>query len=472
MAVDGPFPGPRPREPGRRRALLLGIALLVAYASTLGLHAFGASDYGGDEPHYLLAATSLVEDGDLDVLDEYRSRAYSAFYPYELEPHGVARGGRLLESHGPGFPLLIAPAVALGGPWGAELLMALLMALTGTLSYLLARRAVPDPWALGASLGVALSPPLVAYGTALAPEAPAAAALAGAALLALDLAERPSRAGALGCFAALAVLPWLGPTFLPAGVVIGVMAWRGLTRARRLLLRFVGLEVVALSYILFVAVSAAMYGGSIPYATLTSGDPAAAPSSVLDHLVRSYRLVALLIDREYGLLRWAPIFGLVFVALWLLWRTRTEGLSRVVSSHREAERVAGLCAAALGAQLLAAAFLAPMALGAWFPGRHLLAALPLAVPLVAWGARRLPRVALVLGAIGLAASTWLVVAVRLDHGGLAAARPNAPWGPLEVVFPLFAASPAPYVLAGALGAAVLIVVAVEVWRARRVPTSR
>ena len=60
----------------------------------------------------------------------------------------------------------------------------------------LARRLVPDPWATAAPLVVALSPPALAYATAVYPEMPAAALLAGAALLALRVRERPRRAPA------------------------------------------------------------------------------------------------------------------------------------------------------------------------------------------------------------------------------------------------------------------------------------
>src|SRR5919202_838408 len=93
-----------------RRAAGLALLLFAAYAATLGLHAFDSSDYGGDEPHYLLAAKSLVEDGDVDLSDEYARAAYSEFYPYVLDRHGRSRAGRLHEPHGVGFPLLIAPA--------------------------------------------------------------------------------------------------------------------------------------------------------------------------------------------------------------------------------------------------------------------------------------------------------------------------------------------------------------------------
>ena len=60
------------------------------YAATIGLDAFGSSEYAGHEPHHLLAAESIVRDGDLDVRDEYSQRAYGDFYPYELERRGGA----------------------------------------------------------------------------------------------------------------------------------------------------------------------------------------------------------------------------------------------------------------------------------------------------------------------------------------------------------------------------------------------
>ena len=49
-----------------RRTLALWLLLFAAYAATVGLSAFGNSDYGGDEPHYLLAAESSVVGGARD----------------------------------------------------------------------------------------------------------------------------------------------------------------------------------------------------------------------------------------------------------------------------------------------------------------------------------------------------------------------------------------------------------------------
>jgi hypothetical protein len=74
----------------------------------------------------------------------------------------------------------------------------------------------------------------------------------------------------------------------------------------------------------------------------------------------------------------------------------------------------------------------------------------------------MPRVGTVLALIGVAASVWLYADVRLGDGGLAANVPDAPWGPLERAFPLFAqGSTYPFVLAGVLALAAAALLARE-----------
>lgn len=450
----------------KRRVAAVFLVCFAAYASTIGLDSFGDSDYGGDEPHYLLTATSLLEDRDVDLLDDYAEREYDDFYPYALEPHGQLTDGRLNEPHGVGFPLLIAPALAIGGPKGVELFLAALAAAAVALGYLLAARAVPDPWALGAALAVGLSPPFVAYGSAVYPELAAAAGLAGAALLALRLDERPRRVDVFGCFALLGTMPWLGTKYVPPALVIGLFAIHALRRHHRGLLAFGGVEVALFSIAFYVGVNEALYGGPTPYAADVAGQTATDAELPLGYLERSYRLVALFIDRDYGLLRWAPLYLLAFAGLWLLWRAHRERLASALPSHRRAELTAGLGAAVVGAALLVGAFLAPTMFGFWFPGRHILTGLVFAIPLVAWGLRHAPRTGTALGVIGVAASVWVWLDVRQGDGGLVGPLPDAPWGPLVEVFPLFAGSPWPYVFAGAVGAALAGAVAWELRRDR------
>ena len=449
-----------------RRTAALWLLLFAVYAATLGLDAFADSDYGGDEPHYLLAAESIVEDGDVDVRDQYAGREYADFYPYTLDEHGEETKGRLHEPHGVGFAVFIAPAYAVAGAEGVELFLAAVAALALVLAYRLALRVVPDPWALGGALGVGLSAPFVAYGSAVYPELSAGAALAGAALLALRLDRHVSRRGAFLCFALLGALPWLGTKFVPAGIVVGYVAARTLWRARRRTLAIGAAELSAFSVAFYVAVNEALYEGPTPYAADVEGESATDASFPAGYLERSYRLVALFLDRDYGLLRWAPVFALAFVGLWLLYRSRRDRLARAVPGVRDIELTATLCTGAIGAQLMVAAFLASTMFGFWFPPRHLLAALPLAVPLAAWGLRHAPRIGTALAALAAAASLWLYLDVRLGGGGLVVGRPEAPFGPLIDAFPFFADSTYPYALAAAIGCALLALAVFEArhWR--------
>ena len=421
-----------------RRAAALWLLLVAVYAATLGLPAFGDSEYAGIEPHHLLAAESLTEDRDVDVADEYAERAYAGFYPYTLEPRGRETRGRLNEPVGLGFPLLLTPAYALGGPKGVELFLAAIAALALVLAYRLALRVAPDPWALSAAAAVGLSPPLLAYATAVSPELAAGAALAGAALLALRLDELPRGPAAFGCFALLGLLPWLGIRFVPAGLVVGYVAARALWRARRRTLAVGAVELSFFSLALYVGLNEALYDGPTPYAAEATGEPPTGASSPGDYLARSYRLVALFLDRDYGLLRWAPVLLLALVGMWWLWRSHRDRLARAVPGVRRIELTGDVCAAALGIQLLVAAFLAPTMFGFWFPGRHLLAALPLSVPLVAWGLRHAPRVGAALAALTLGGSVWLFLAAR-SGGNLVTERPDAPFGPLLEAWPVLRA---------------------------------
>ena len=456
----------------KRRVAALWLLLFAVYASTLGMHAFGRSDYGGDEPHYLLTAKSLVEDRNPDLRDEYAARAYAEFYPYTLAPHGSLTNGRVNEPHGVGFPLLIAPAYAIAGAKGVEVFLAAIAALAIVLGYMLALRVVPDPWALGATLAIGLSPPLLAYSTAVYPELPAAAALCGATLLALRIADSPRRRVGWSAFGLIALLPWLGTKYLIPGLVIALYGYRGMRAARRPVLALTCVEIVGFSAALYVGISEGLYGGPTPYAAELPGQTATDAAFPLGYVDRAYRLVALFVDRGYGLLRWAPFLGLALYGVWVLWREYRSGLARAIPALEAEQRTGQLYAAVAGAQLFVAAFLAPTMFGFWFPGRHAVAALPIALPLAAVGLRRVPRLGAVLALIGVAASVWVYVAVRLGDSGWIVGLPRAPWGPLTSAFPRFAiGSVYPFVLAAVLGAALAALVAASELRRSRRPAA-
>src|SRR5215207_9287497 len=337
------------------RALALWAVLFAAYAATLGVNAVGRSDYGGDEPRYLLVAESIVNDRDVDLSDEFAGRAYADFHRGELAPQGQVILGRSTEPQGIGFALLIAPAYALGGANAVELFLAALTALGFVLAAAVARRMAPEPWASGAALLVGLSPLALAHATAVYPEAAAGTALAGAALCALRVRERPALGSAVVGATLLAALPWLGPKYLLAAAPVAVVLVRWTARRGRRTAALAAAEIMVASIVVYATINDRLFGGLTPYAASSSGRSPTGADSLGEHLERLPRLAGLWIDRDVGLLRWAPVLALSVFAAWLLWRSRRAHLARLVEARADAEAAAGLALAVWAAVLLVAA---------------------------------------------------------------------------------------------------------------------
>jgi hypothetical protein len=454
----------------RRRAGVLWLVLFGIYAGTLGIHAADHHRFAGDEPHYLLMAQSIVSDGDIDLRDEYDKREYRGFYRGTLHTNGRIVSGRLVEPQPAGVSLLVAPAYAFGGSTGAALEIAALAALAFVLAAALARRLVPEPWATAAPLACALSPPALAYATAIYPDVPAALALTAAALLALRYRARPRLRTAVMLGLVLAPVPWLGVKYLAPAVVVILAAWRWAARRGRGFHGLVAAEVLFASLVAYVTVNGRLYEALTPYGVGPPGKPTADSLSGADVLDRLPRLASLWLDRDVGLLRWAPAFALAFFALWLLWRSRRDRVARAITEQRDVEVAATLLVLLAGAVALVAVVAAPTIAGEWFPGRHLVAALPAAAALSAWGLRHAARVGGVLCGLTVAAGAWLFIALRTGHGTWTHPPHGIPWGPLDAVLPRFGTGSAwAAVLGWALAAGVAALVAREWYRRRRAP---
>ncbi|HEV8153273.1 MAG TPA: hypothetical protein VGP78_10080 [Solirubrobacteraceae bacterium] len=418
-----------------RRAAALWLVLFAAYATALGLPASPGEDLAAPEARNLLVTQSIVRDGDLDLRDDFGARAWSDDYGGDLAPISGPRDGRLVEPQGIGFPLLCAPADALGGRIGVEAFLAALTALAFVLAAALGRRLVPEPWATAAALAVGLSPPVVVAATTIAPEGAGAALLAGAAVLALRIRDEPRPATAFWCATLLAVAPWLAVKLAAPAAVIAVALARWLRRRARGLAGFVALEVVVFAAVLFVSVNNRLYGGLTPYAAVPDPGPTGV-QTLGEHLRRWPRLAGLWIDCDVGLVRWAPVLLLSVGALVLLARSRRERLARIVPEQVHVEVVAGFLAVVAAAVVLVAVFLAPTIAGPWPPGHELVPALPMAAALSAWTLRRLPRTGRVLVLLTVVATVWMVAGVRLGDGaGIAPPRGPLPWGGAEQVLP-------------------------------------
>jgi hypothetical protein len=108
--------------------------------------------------------------------------------------------------------------------------------------------------------------------------------------------------------------------------------------------------------------------------------------------------------------------------------------------------------------------------GFFFPGRYLVAALPVAAGLVAWGMRSAPRTAAVLTAVTLLTSVWWYAGLRIGGGAITEAGgpgSRVPLGPLADALPRFGTGSAGETIAlAAVGAGLVALAALE-WRARR-----
>ena len=374
---------------GRRGAALALMGILaLCYSASINLRASRGATITGDEPFYLMTTQSLLQDADLDLRQQYDSFAYRAYFDHNEPLWRQSRplpDGRLLSPHGLGLSVYLLPGFALGGLLGAQVQMLLTTAGCFALTFLLVTRVTEYPrlaWA--STLAVALTPTAFVYATEVYPEAVAALCIVAALLI--QAGERRSLGGVIGTVALVSALAWLGPKYVPLGAVISLaLLWRATPGQRTV---FVALS--GISGAVFVVWHLAMYGALTPYSVnfiYYGASTAAVTGQHLAFVGRAYRLVGLFVDQQFGVGRWAPVLLLAAAAMPLLW-------------HRG--RTGRLTVALFGVQLLMATFVAITMRGWWFPGRTLLAVLPL----LAWaiteaciiGGRRMTVTAGLLGA--------------------------------------------------------------------------
>jgi hypothetical protein len=338
----------------RPPALPRGLFLPLVLALHCGAAARDQLQVGpqGDEPHYLMVADSLWRDRDVALSRDYAEGRYRAFHDRPLEPHYRVRGreGEIYSVHAVGLSLLVLPAYALGGYPAVSFFMALLAALLAREVRELVRDVTADDRAAeGAGWLMALCPPLIHFAGLVFTEVPAALAIA----LVLRHGRRASGVGAaLAWGAALAFLPWLHVRYSAFAVVLGlyVLSHRPPPRVLAALL-----AVGAVSALALLAYHQALYGTPDPRVVWGRRPEFALAALPLG-------LQGLLLDQEFGLLVYAPVFALALPGLWLLLR----------ASPRVGAASAALL---LGALVLAGSW--HMWRGGWNPpARFLVPALP------------------------------------------------------------------------------------------------
>ena len=406
---------------GWRLWIVAFLLVLVPGQLAVGMRASTTATVTGDEPFYLLTAQSLVSDGDLDLRDEYRNRdvEMARFWDgtkplwKQMEP---APDGRLLSPHDPGLSLLITPAYALGGLEGVRRFLVVVWAAAMGLAAIGARRVGAPVWAaLLAATAVGAGTPGLVYASQVYPEGPAALCIASGLLLAT---RQKSNLNAAGVVVAVVALQWLGVKYLPYALLIGgIWAWRNRGHRARLLATAALATIAAIHFTVWHLQT---FGGLTPYATNVVWAGEGTAGILTDHLSQpdcTYRLYGLYLDARFGLFRWLPIAPL---ALW--------GVARATRAH--------LATLAIATTL--GTFVSITIMGYWFPGRMLIAALPSLVPLLAIGAKRLPKIAATLTAwsLAIAAATAIAAKTRIIRLAVDPWTLNFPLAPTQL-FPDF-----------------------------------
>ena len=430
-AADAPDGAADPPSAGGSPGLAAVMFAVGLWAFAMALPAIGArATYGArttaDEPQYLTTAISIAEDFDLDISDEIAERRFEPYHEISLNPQTIDLdgSGRRVSPHDPLLPALLALPMRAGGWAAAKAFLAAVGGITAAATVWLAVRRFSVPVGVAGMVVAAFfaAPPLTSYSTQVYPEMPAALCLV------LGLAAVSGPLGARGratAILSMVALPWLSVKYVPlAAVLAAVLAARQWPRrqwppaaamlsgdgpppdrasSRRHLAT--DMLVLALAAAVYLAFHRSVYGGWTAYA---SGDHFVDGELLVlgqdpHYLGRSRRLVGLIVDRGFGLAAWTPAYLLAVPAAVVLARRRPPGWPGAL--------------AAVAAGYATATWLALTMHGWWWPGRQVVAVLPVVVAAVALLAHRSRAVywASVAGcAVGV--FNWLWLAVEASTG--------------------------------------------------------
>src|SRR5688572_16912505 len=152
----------------RRAVLVMWLATTAWCLPGLFVHATRGAHVAVDEPQYLLSATSLAEDLDLDISDELADERWRTYHEAALPRQTRALDdGREVSPHDPLLPVVLAVPMAIGGWVAAKVALAVLAgALAGALLWVaVVRLGVPLDRAAITVGCFALAAPLAVYAT-------------------------------------------------------------------------------------------------------------------------------------------------------------------------------------------------------------------------------------------------------------------------------------------------------------------
>lgn len=259
----------------------------------------------GDEPHYLLIATSLIEDGDISIENNYAQRDYQkrGFYQNsKLDPHLITgRNGRLVPTHQILPAIIVLPGFAVAGWRGAGVTMILIVCTAALLVFLILRRYIDEKAAALITVFFFLTYPLLAYSHLVYPEVTALFLVVLGTFCALKFSDGKGLAYILLAGVAAALLPFLHTKFVILTAALSLLAIICAWSRPRTLIFFFG--IVAASLVVLALWTMYVYGPDlINGLTITRGQGGMLGAGSF------WGIFGLYLDRAWGLIPFAPLY--------------------------------------------------------------------------------------------------------------------------------------------------------------------
>ena len=302
-------------------ALIAGVA-----AAALALFAFNqvrAVVPNGDEPHYLAATQSLISDRDLQVENNYARGDYLQYFNGRLQPHFLQRSaaGEIYSIHSPGVSVIVLPAFAIAGYAGAVLTVIVIAGLTAALTWVVVWRltqSIAAAWVAFAA--VFATAPFLFHTFTIYPDGIGALMVVIGVWLIVRLLDDdvPGQPQLAVAGAALAALPWLHTRFallsLPLGLIVVSLLFTKRIRPTRIA---AFLAVPAIAAAAWFAYFWIIWGTPSPFAPYGRDT-----ETSVSYVGRG--LAGLVFDQQFGVLATAPVYAIVVVGWWALFRQRAK----------------------------------------------------------------------------------------------------------------------------------------------------
>ncbi len=295
-----------------------GILVFIVMLWFFGVHGSWhapAHRIHGDEPHYLLMAHSLVNDGDLNLHNQYINKDYSAFYSGVLEPKPsdyIAPNEIYSRGLGAVFPVFLAPFYAIGGFRAVQTFMIFCAALLITQLYLLVLSSgLQAKHAFLSAALVASCSPVLNYSSLIYPDIMAALLIVlGLRALQIPHISKAGRSVPTYVFLISTILIFTKfRYFVPVLLLMIPVFIREIKRLRS-----------SIALVLSISLFGALY--AVADRWLLSGDLFSNRFGDIDRIIRylpslqSIRVIpGLLLDQESGLLIHAPLYFLAIAGI-------------------------------------------------------------------------------------------------------------------------------------------------------------